>query len=91
MVENNQAKILWVLQIQTCILMISPGIVVVSKHQKTAVVIKVEEELLIIWRVKATLMPPVIGAITIQLGRWLQQIPGATSDIRAEEYNRGNS
>ncbi|XP_078808275.1 uncharacterized protein LOC144994388 [Oryzias latipes] len=49
---------------------------------------KLEEELEKAWKVKVTVVPVVIGAlgaVTLKLEEWLQQIPGKTSDLSVQK------
>ncbi len=49
---------------------------------------RLKEELKKMWRVKATVVPVVIGAlgaVAHKLGEWLQQIPSTTSEVSVQK------
>ena len=59
-----------------------------KEHEKLEKYQALREELEKAWKVKATVVPVVIGAlgaVTPKLEEWLQQVPGKTSDISVQK------
>ena len=59
-----------------------------EEHEELEKYQGLKEELEKAWKVKATVVPVVIGtlgAVTPMLEKWLQQIPGTTSDISIQK------
>ncbi|TWW57300.1 hypothetical protein D4764_07G0000190, partial [Takifugu flavidus] len=94
-VENKQAKILWDFQIQTNKMVVAnkPDKVLQQEkekkeHEKLEKYQGLKEGMERMWGMKATVVPVVIGtlgAVTPNLSRWLQQIPGTTSEISVQK------
>ena len=62
------------------------------EHEKLEKYHVLKEELQRMWRVKALVVPVVIGelwAVTPKLGEWLQQIPGMTLEISIQKRAHG--
>ncbi|TWW80098.1 hypothetical protein D4764_10G0011280 [Takifugu flavidus] len=60
----------------------------VQKHEKLEKYQGLKEEIERMWGMKATVVPVVIGtlgAVTPNLSRWFQQIPGTTSEISVQK------
>ncbi len=59
-----------------------------KEHEKLEKYQGLKEELEKMWKVRATVVPVVIGAlgaVTPKLGEWLQQIPGKTSEVSVQK------
>ncbi len=59
-----------------------------KEHEKLEKYQGLKEELEKMWKVRATVVPVVIGAlgaVTPKLGEWLQQIPGKTSEVSVQD------
>lgn len=66
----------------------SDGNIRKKEHEKLEKYQGLKEELEKAWRVKAVVVPVVIGAlgaVTPKLEEWLEQIPGTTSDISVQK------
>lgn len=67
-----------------CIYILYKCVCVCEKLEKYGL----KEELVKMWKVEATAVPPVIralGAVTPRLGGWLRQIPGTAPEISVQK------
>ncbi|TWW59309.1 hypothetical protein D4764_06G0008390 [Takifugu flavidus] len=90
-VENEQAKILWDFHRKTVVVIDvaipSDSNIRKKEHKKLEKYQGLKEEMERMWWMKATVVPVVIGAlgaVTPNLSRWLQQIPGTTPEISVQ-------
>ena len=59
-----------------------------EEHEKLEKYQGLKEQLERMWKVKASVVPVVVGAlgaVTPKLGEWLQQIPGTTSETSVQK------